>query len=109
MIKKNEQIDQVDQTGFGQTSSSNEDHEEPSTLADIEKERDLKRKALGNEIFTLMSAPKIKISKLQYLPKEAQNELLKSPKPSQKLLKISNESTALHKEGLGSVHKFRKK
>ncbi len=109
MIEETKKIDKLDQTGFGQTSSSSEDQEEPSTLADIEKDRALKRKALGNEIFSLMSSPKIKIAKLQYLPKQAKKELLTSLKPSDKLTKITKESTAMNKEGLGSIHKFRKK
>ena len=52
------------QTGFG-----NESEEVNEKSHDILKERDLKRKILGQSVFDLMGSPKIKTAKLDLLPK----------------------------------------
>jgi hypothetical protein len=62
----------ITQTGFG-TEEENEKKDEILT------ERDLKRKLLGQSVFDLMSAPKIKTVKLDLLPKTDTKSSNKKP------------------------------
>ncbi len=112
MIQDNKNIDQ---TGFGQLDSSDkeeqttldEDKEEQTildedkeekhiTLDAFKKDRDLKRKALGDEIFSLMSSP-IKSSNIKHIPKKVQKEVASKP--------VSSKPS----DSLGGIHKLKKK
>lgn len=101
----------IDQTGFGQIDSS--DKEEQTTTLDedkkeqtkldedkeitfdvIQKDRELKRKALGDDIFRLMTSSKVKASNDRY---EAPAKKAKEPSKSSKAL------------NLGGIHRFKNK
>jgi hypothetical protein len=110
----NEENKNIDQTGFGQIDSSDkeeqttldedkeeqtildEDKEKHITLDAIKKDRDLKRKALGDEIFSLMSSP-INSSNIKHIPKKVQKEVASKP--------VSSKPS----DSLGGIHKFKKK
>jgi hypothetical protein len=112
----NEENKNIDQTGFGQIDSSDkeeqttldedkeeqtildEDKEKHITLDAIKKDRDLKRKALGDDIFSLMSSP-IKSSNIKLIPKKVQKEKEVASKP------VSSKPS----DSLGGIHKFKKK
>jgi len=65
--------------------------EDPKTIPEIEEERHLKRKLLGENVFDLMSSPKIKTVKLNIVPPKSEKTITKQKGSG------SSQSTKVHR------------